>query len=80
MENVHLRMGMAEMAFQHEDILDDLEFAIRRFPNGTTADCVECEARPQLKEAYINRMQSNDLDIARQALTFLPDFVHACVG
>ncbi|WKY04485.1 hypothetical protein Q1695_005470 [Nippostrongylus brasiliensis] len=98
---------MAEMAFQHEDILDDLEFAIRRFPDGCeqlvphvirlmhspieairasgygfALDIITSnyQARPQLKEAYINRMQSNDLDIARQALTFLPEFVHACVA
>ncbi|PIO64722.1 hypothetical protein TELCIR_13635 [Teladorsagia circumcincta] len=25
-------------------------------------------------------MQSNDLDVARQAITFLPDFVNVCIA
>uniref|UniRef100_A0A0K0DFR5 Adaptin_N domain-containing protein n=1 Tax=Angiostrongylus cantonensis TaxID=6313 RepID=A0A0K0DFR5_ANGCA len=38
------------------------------------------QTRSQLKEAYINRIQSSDLDVARQAITFLPDFVNMCIA
>ncbi|KAK5973514.1 hypothetical protein GCK32_007213 [Trichostrongylus colubriformis] len=107
MENIHLRMSLAEMAFQHDDIVDDMEFAIRRYPEsseqlvphvirlmrspiesiraaafGFALDIIsqKPQTRCQLKEAYISTMQSNDLDVARQAITFLPDFVNVCIG
>ncbi|KJH47071.1 hypothetical protein DICVIV_06831 [Dictyocaulus viviparus] len=37
------------------------------------------QTRNQLKEIYINKIQSTDLDVARQAITFLPDFVSLCI-
>lgn len=107
MDNIHLRMKMAEMAFQHDDIVDDMEYALRRFPDccdqlvphvvklmhspiesiraaafGFALDIIsqKPQTRSQLKEAYISRIQCNDLDVARQAITFLPDFVHVCVA
>uniref|UniRef100_A0A7I5EAB5 Adaptin_N domain-containing protein n=1 Tax=Haemonchus contortus TaxID=6289 RepID=A0A7I5EAB5_HAECO len=107
METIHLRMSMAEMAFQHDDVIDDIEFAIRRFPEcceqlvphvirlmrspiesvraaafGFALDIISQrpQTRCQLKEAYISTMQSNDFDITRQAITFLPDFVNICIA
>ncbi|KAJ1350377.1 hypothetical protein KIN20_006155 [Parelaphostrongylus tenuis] len=107
MDSIHLRMNLAEMAFQHDDIIDDIEFAIRRFPEccdqlvphvirlmsspiesirasafGFALDIIgqKPQTRDQLKEAYINKIQSNDLDVARQAITFLPDFVNICIA
>ncbi|KIH60104.1 hypothetical protein ANCDUO_09650 [Ancylostoma duodenale] len=38
------------------------------------------QTRTQLKEAYINRIQSNDFDVSRQAITFLPEFVKNCIA
>ncbi|KAK6738726.1 hypothetical protein RB195_020686 [Necator americanus] len=107
MDNIHLRMNMAEMAFQHDEIIDDMEFAIRRFSEccdqlvphvirlmNSPIESIRASAfgfaleiinqkpqtRTQLKEAYINKIQSNDLDVSRQAITFLPDFVKNCVA
>ncbi|CAJ0604720.1 unnamed protein product [Cylicocyclus nassatus] len=107
MDNIHLRMNMAEMAFQHDEIVDEMEFAIRRFSecceqlvphviflmnspiesirNSAFGFAVEIisqkpQTRTQLKEAYINKIRSTDLDVARQAITFLPDFVKNCVA
>ncbi|KHJ93401.1 hypothetical protein OESDEN_06691 [Oesophagostomum dentatum] len=39
MDNIHLRMNMAEMAFQHDEIIDDMEFAIRRFSEWLVFSC-----------------------------------------
>ncbi|RCN34643.1 hypothetical protein ANCCAN_19508 [Ancylostoma caninum] len=107
MDNIHLRMNMAEMAFQHDEIVDDMEFAIRRFSEccdqlvphvirlmyspvesirasafGFAIEIInqKPQTRTQLKEAYINRIQSNDFDVSRQAITFLPEFVKSCIA
>ncbi|VDK62737.1 unnamed protein product [Cylicostephanus goldi] len=65
MDNIHLRMNMAEMAFQHDEIVDEMEFAIRRF-----SECCE-----QLVPHVIMLMNSPMESIRNSAFGFAVEII-----
>ncbi|VDM62934.1 unnamed protein product [Angiostrongylus costaricensis] len=93
MDGINLRMNLAEMACEQLiphviRLMNSPIESIRASAFGFALDIIgqrpqepsTFQTRSQLKEAYINRIQSSDLDVARQAITFLPDFVNMCIA